>query len=177
MSVSLSEVAGDPAKEKSEIQLVVFTLAGCELAVEIHEVREIIRISEITLMPKAPKLVEGIINLRGRIFPVLDLKKRFEMPLVEKTAETRILVVEKKDQVVGLLVDKVVEVIKVPPASIEPWAQPVLTIEGEFIKGLLTPRDRLIVFFRLEKVFSLEGLKALKEFEKASQGEGKKLGH
>ncbi len=177
MAASLSEVTGNLGKKNADIQLVVFTLAGCELAVEIHEVREIIRAAEITMMPKAPKYVEGIINLRGRIFPVLDLRKRFGMPLVEKTNETRILVVEKKDQVVGLLVDKVVEVLKVSPETIERTQRALLTIESEFVLGFLAIPGRLIALFQLEKIFSFEGLKALPESESNSTGEFKAHGH
>ncbi len=167
MSVSTAEIFNSQAKDKAEIQLVVFTLSGCELALEIQEVREIIRVSEITLMPKAPKYLEGIINLRGRIFPVLDLKKRFEMPLVERTPETRILVVETKDQMLGLLVDKVVEVLRVSPTAIEKATQPVLNITLDFVKGLLTVRDRLIILFNMEKTFNLEGLRVVVDSEAA----------
>lgn len=169
MSAPLSQAAAPLAQDKAEIQLVVFTLAGCELAVEIHQVREIIRVSEITHMPKAPKFLEGIINLRGRIFPVLDLKKRFDMPLVDRTDETRVLVVEDKEQILGLLVDKVVEVLKVSPAAVEPVSQTILTLGPDFTRGMVSSQGRLILIFNLEKAFKLDDLKIPQDLEPNSR--------
>jgi purine-binding chemotaxis protein CheW len=168
MSLSLSEISSGLPKDNGENQLVVFTLAGCELAVGIRQVREIIRVSQVTLMPKAPKFLEGILNLRGRIIPVLDLKKRFDMPLVDKTDETRVLVVEIKDQLMGLLVDKVVEVLRIPAAAIQPPTEAVLTIAPEYIAGLATLEDRLILLFQLEKLFTFDEIKSLPDLEATS---------
>lgn len=169
--------AGSLAQVTDEVQLVVFSLAGCELAVEIRKVREIIRVSEITLMPKAPKFLEGIISLRGRIIPVLDLKKRFEMPLIDRTEESRILVVEVKDQMLGLLVDKINGVLKVPPSLIQPAQEPVLNFGVGFIEGLAALDNRLIILFRLENILAFDEAKALPEWEGVFHGEEKNLGH
>jgi len=177
MNASLSEKDSPLVNGNPDIQLVVFTLAGCELAVEIHQVREIIRVGEMTMMPKAPKFLEGIINLRGRIFPVLDFKKRFDMPLVDRTEETRILVVESKDQVLGLLVDKVVEVLKVPSSAVEPLDHTLLTIGPDYAKGMVMTQGRLILLLNLEKTFNLDDLKNLSDLESNSHREGKPLGH
>lgn len=176
MEVPVKEASAKPAAPSDEIQLVVFALAGCELAVGIKDVREILRVSDITPMPKAPKYIEGIINVRGRIFPVIDLKRRFDMPLVDKTDESRILVVEQKDQVLGLLVDKVVEVLKISPALIERVSAPVLTVGADFVGGLITLQNRLVILFNVGKIFTFEGLKAAPEVETAA-GEGKNVGH
>src|ERR1700685_4580367 len=97
MSISLSEVSNG-SQVSPETQWVVFCIAGSEMSVSIRQVREIIRLSEITMMPRAPKFLKGIINLRSRIIPVLDLKRCFNMPLVDPTSESRILVVEIADQ-------------------------------------------------------------------------------
>jgi len=167
----------DPALPDGEIQLVVFDLSGCELALEIHKVREIIRVSEITLMPKAPKFLEGIISLRGRIIPVLDLKKRFDMPLIDRTEESRILVVETRDQMLGLLVDKMNGVLKVPQSLIQPAAEPMLNFGVEYIEGLAAWEGRLILLFHLEKILAFGAAKALPEWEGASHGEEKIFGH
>lgn len=177
MNVPLPEVSEGPNKESGEIQLVVFQLAGCELGVGIRQVREIIRVSEMTMMPKAPKFLEGIINLRGRIIPVLDLKRRFDMPLVEKTDETRVLVVEIQEQALGLLVDKVVEVLRFSPELIEPAVEPLLNIGVDFIAGWVRIKQRLILLFRLEKIFTFDEIKALPDWEKVSRKEVKNLGH
>ncbi len=171
MNAPVSEASKSLADEKSELQLVVFTLAGCELAVEIHQVREIIRVSDITLMPKAPKFLEGIINLRGRIFPVLDFKKKFNMPLLDRTDESRILVVEAHDQILGFLVDKVVEVFKVSATAVEPVDQTILTIGPDFVKGRVAVQGRLILLFNLEKTFNLEDLEMISRKEENPLGD------
>jgi len=166
-----------PKKENGELQLVVFQIAGCELGIGIRQVREIIRVSEMTMMPKAPKFLEGIINLRGRIVPVLDLKRRFDMPLIEKTDESRVLVMEIHDQALGLLVDKVVEVLKISAERIEPVLEPFLNIGTDFIAGKICINQRLVLLFRIEKTFSFDDARALPDWEKASLVGVKNLGH
>ena len=107
-----------------EIQLVVFTLKQddtvCEYGVPITQVQEIIPVAKTTKLPQAPDFVEGIINLRGRIIPIIDLKKRFQMSASELTSETRSVVVEVAGQTVGIIVDQVSEVLRIPLESIEP---------------------------------------------------------
>src|SRR5579883_986969 len=145
MSLSMSEISTLSKPELGESQLVVFTLAGCEAAVGIRQVREIIRVAEITMMPKAPPFLEGIINLRGKIIPVVDLKRRFQMPLVDRTEESRVLIVEIDDQMIGFLVDKVVEVLKTTLTAVEKAKGPVLNIGPDFLDGLLPLEKRLIL--------------------------------
>lgn len=166
MAASVPEISKESGRVQSEVQLVIFVLAGCEIGVPIHQVREIIRASEITVMPKAPKFLEGVINLRGRVVPVLDLRKRFEMPMLDKTPETRILVLELKDQMLGLLVDKVADVLRIPPDLIRQAEEPVLNLGTEFIGGLASLNERLIVVFKTEKVFNFDEWKALPELER-----------
>lgn len=167
MSVSTTEIQPQPGQENEGIQLLVFTLAGCECGVEIRQVREIIRVGEITLMPRAPKFLEGIINLRGRIIPVLDLKKRFEMPLLDRTDETRILVAEIEEQFLGFVVDKVIGVLRVQPSELQLGPGQVLTIGSDFIQALIDLEERRVVLLRLEKLLVLEGVKNLQEMETA----------
>lgn len=157
-----------------EVQLVVFTLAGCEAAVSIRQVREIIRVGDITWMPKAPPFLEGILNLRGRIIPVLDLKKRFQMPLTDRTDESRILVLEAKDQIMGFGVDKVVEVLKVPQGGIQGTTEPLLGVPAEFIEGLVAQDRRLVLLFDLKKLLTLDDSKIMTD--RTAQLEGT-LGH
>ena len=160
--------------QTDEAQLVVFTLSGCEAAVSIRHVREIIRVGDITWMPKAPAFLEGILNLRGRIIPVLDLKKRFQMPLTERTDESRILVLEAKDQIMGFGVDKVVEVLKIPQGEIQRTAEPLLGVPPEFIEGLVALDRRLVLLFDLKKLLTLDDSKTMTE--RTAQLEGT-LGH
>lgn len=159
--------------QADETQWVVFALSGCEAAVSIRQVREIIRVGDITWMPKAPAFLEGILNLRGRIIPVLDLKKRFQMPLTDRTDESRILVLEVKDQILGFGVDRVVEVLRVP-GEIQKTKEPVLGVAPEFIEGLIPLERRLILLFDLKKLLTLDESKTLAD--RTAQLEGT-LGH
>jgi len=163
-SAKTSDVADQGVKE---IQIVVFSLSALELGLPIHQVREIIRVSEVTMMPKAPKFLEGIINLRGRIIPVLDLRKRFDMPLADRTEESRILVVELADQILGLLADRVIGVIKLLPSAIEPAREPFLTIGTEFLNGKTVAGKQYIALIKLEKVFAFAEVKGLPDREGA----------
>ncbi len=157
--------------ENNQAQLVVFTLAGCRFAVGIRQAREIIRISDITVMPKTPKFLQGIIHLRGRITPVLDLKKRFGMPLLEVTQESRILVVEWKDQVLGLLVDKVQEVGRASREDFLVLKESVLDIEQSFLSGTVRLKEHSVLLLNLEKVFGLDGWKDMRDMESGSAEE------
>jgi purine-binding chemotaxis protein CheW len=177
MSQSMSEISSLSKPETAETQLVVFTLAGCEAAVGIRQVREILRVGEVTFMPKAPSFLEGIINVRGKIVPVIDLKKRFQMPLVDKTDESRVLIVEIQEQMLGFLVDKVAGVLRVSPASVEPAKEAVLNVGTEFLDGLLPLEKRLILLLNLKKLLTLDETKILPDRESHSATEGKNLGH
>jgi purine-binding chemotaxis protein CheW len=179
--MSLSQPAGEIETTKKgtllDGQAVLFTLAGCELGIPIGLSKEIIRVTDITQMPKAPHFLEGVINLRGKIIPVLDLKKRFHMPLLDWTEETRILVVEWKDLFIGLLVDKVVEVVRFSPAAVEGTDEDILNIGAEYIEGLLRLGPRLVVLLKMEKISSIEELRSIPDKETISGEEGKVLGH
>jgi purine-binding chemotaxis protein CheW len=172
MSLSAQETSTLSKFEAAEAQLVVFLLAGCEAAVSIRLVREIIRVGEITRMPKAPPFLEGILNLRGKIVPALDLKKRFEMPLIDRTEESRILVLEFKDQMMGFVVDKVSGVIKVSPDMVIPPQGPVLGVNPEFLDGLIPLGQRLILLINLKKLLTLDDTKALPGMETHAGPEG-----
>src|ERR1035438_6157547 len=177
MSLSLSKLPENPLQGKDEIQIVLFTMAACEMCVEINQVREIIRVSEITLVPKAPKFLEGVINLRGRVVPVVDLRRRFDMPIIDLTPESRILVVEMKEQTLGLLADKVVEVLRVPQSSLESPRSPYLNIGPEFIEKELALGPRLILKLNLAGLLSLEEAKITPGPESPNQREGNPLAH
>jgi purine-binding chemotaxis protein CheW len=177
----LSKPAGEIQTSKRETfldgQAVLFTLAGCELGIPIGLAKEIIRVTDITQMPKAPPFLEGVINLRGKIIPVLDLKKRFHMPLLDWTEETRILVVEWRDLFIGLLVDKVSEVVRFIPDEVEATDEDILNIGAEYIEGLLRMGSRLVVLLKMEKISNVEELRSIPDKETISGGEGKALGH
>jgi purine-binding chemotaxis protein CheW len=138
-------------------QWVVFQLSACELALPIQSLREIIRLGELTVVPKSPPAVVGVINLRGRVLPVVDLRKAFKMPILDPTDDSRILVVESGTQTVGFLVDRVQEVLKVNEDTLEASVGPVLEIGLEFIQKTLKSGKRFILFLDLGVLFGPVG--------------------
>jgi purine-binding chemotaxis protein CheW len=173
LNLNAAQKSGVPG---GEIQLVLFRMAGNEFGIEIRQVREINRVTSLTHVPKSPEFLEGIMNLRGRIVPVVDLKKRFRLPPVETTGQTRIMIVEVGDQPVGLWVDKVTEVLKVPSASIAPPPDMVLTIAGEYLSGIVEVKDRLVILLNLPRILRLDEIKALADLE-GSTAEGHSGAH
>lgn len=147
-----------------ERQLVVFSLLDENYGIDIYKVQEIIQYRDITYVPKAPPFVKGVINLRGRVIPVIDLKERFGLPEKEITPDTRIIVVEISSQTVGLIVDSVTEVLRIPNANIEP-PPPVTTIEADFIEGVGKLDERLIIILDIDRILTKEEKKELAAIE------------
>ncbi|WP_422446066.1 chemotaxis protein CheW [Thermoanaerobacterium sp. DL9XJH110] len=133
-------------------QLVVFELAGELYGLNIFDVREIIRDTPATKIPSAPNFVEGIVNLRGKIIPVIDLKERFGLEKADKTKDTRIIITNISGQEAGLVVDSVAEVTTVEENSIE-HVPAVATINAAFVDGLARKDDKLIIIIRLDLLF------------------------
>ncbi len=143
-----------------EEQLVVFTLAGEQYGVDIGAVESIIKLQSITTLPQAPAFIKGITNLRGVVLPVVDLRKRFGLPVGEATKETRIVVAETDGAQVGMIVDAVTEVLRVPEEAIEPPSPVVTAVDGDwssrnaFITGIAKVDERLIILLDLGKALS-----------------------
>lgn len=133
-------------------QFVVFKLGEEEYAVDIMQVNTIERMMPITRVPKAPEFVEGVINLRGEIIPVIDLKKRFSLAPSEITADTRIIIVMLEDLTVGMIVDSATEVVQLPHDSIEPPPSVGGSVSSDFLEGVGKIRDRLLIILNLEKI-------------------------
>lgn len=150
-------------KSNSEQQLVVFHLAGETYGIDISSVHEIIRMQTVTEVPRTPDFVEGVINLRGRIVPVIDLRKRFGMRLDEVTANSRIIVVEVNGVTVGMTVDAVSEVLRLPEANIEPPPNMFSGVDVSYLKGVGKWQQRLIILLNLDKVLYLNQQQALSE--------------
>lgn len=136
-----------------EVQMVVFRLADEEYAVPITQVQEINRMTEVTRVPRTPEYVEGIINLRGRVIPVIDLKKRFGLASRERGAETRIVVVEVRGETVGMVVDAVTEVLHLDGSDIEPPPPAATSVDAAYIQGVGKVEDRLLILLDLDEVF------------------------
>lgn len=139
-----------------ETQFVIFKLANEYYGVEIATVESIIKLQAITALPQAPKFIEGVTNLRGAVIPVIDLRNRFDLPKTESTKESRIVVVEIDSMTVGMIVDAVHEVLRVPSEDIEPPSPLVTTVDSTFITGIAKVNERLIIVLDLLKVLSVD---------------------
>jgi purine-binding chemotaxis protein CheW len=138
-------------------QLVIFKLGNEEFGVDILQAKEIERmVHEVTRVPRAPAFVEGVINLRGDIIPIVDLRKRFNLGNIDIAPETRIIVVEIEGSQIGMVVDAVLEVSRVPVSAIE--AAPSITrgVDAYFLNGVANVSERLIILLNLERVLSVE---------------------
>ena len=144
----------DANNAMNEIQLVVFDLASEHYGVDISDVREIMRMQNITKVPGAMSYVEGVINLRGKVLPVLDLRKRLGLKVAEQTEESRIVVVDIADGEVGVIVDAVTEVLRVPNAAVEPPSSMVAQGNSDYLRGIAKLTDRLIILLDLNKLLS-----------------------
>ena len=148
------------------IQLVTFNLLGEEFGLPILDVREIIRMTDITPVPHAPGFVEGVINLRGQILPIVDLRKRFNLEAKDMDESTRIIVVDVNNAQMGLIVDGVSEVLRIPAETIAPPPQIVAAgIGAEYIKGIGHFNEMMIILIDLKKVFNRNELEALQSME------------
>jgi len=146
----------EEVRVQEEEQLVVFGLASELYGVEIGRVQEIIRMQVITEVPRAPQFVEGVINLRGGIIPVVDLRKRFGMGDEAHDKDTRIVVVEMGGQRVGLVVDRVSEVLRVPKSDIEPPSALVTTVDSAYLRAIAKLEDRLVILLDLDRVLNID---------------------
>jgi purine-binding chemotaxis protein CheW len=140
-----------------EFHLVTFKL-GEEYGVPIDQVREIVRVAGITMVPNSPAYMEGVINLRGRVLPVLNLRKGLRLPDMEISRESRIIVSEVGVKVIGLLVDSVSHVIRVPSGFVEDAPEEVLEVDTDYITGVGKLKDRLVIMLDLEKLLRREQL-------------------
>lgn len=150
----------------SEMQLVTFNLGKEEFAVPILQIQEINRLTEITRVPKSPDFVEGVINLRGKVIPVIDLRKRFGLPQGELGKYARIIVVNMDSRMLGLIVDSVSEVLRLSEDAIEPPPPVVAGIDSEYIRGLGKMEGRLLILLDLNKILTKEEKRELVEVSK-----------
>ncbi len=134
--------------------LVTFRLGNGEYAIDIMQAKEIIKMEKITLIPNAPEFVEGVINLRGNIIPIIDLKKRFNLEETEGDKNTGIIIVKIEDVDMGIIIDAISKVVSISNSDIQP-PRPVLSGIGQkYIKGVGKLEDKLLVVLDLEKLFA-----------------------
>ncbi len=148
---------------EKDLQIVGFRIGRETFGLPIAAVREIVRVPEITSVPNAPDFIEGVINLRGRIIPVVDLRKRFGEPVGQQSKKNRIVVVEIENRSIGLMVNSASEVLKIPPSEIE--APHSVFQEGDlnYITGVGKLHGRLVILLDLSKVLQRGELRRLDE--------------
>ena len=138
------------------LQLVTFKLENEEFGVDILKVQEINRMVTITKIPNAPPFVEGVINLRGKIIPIVDLRKRLGFNGKSYDQSTRIIVVELEGIILGFIVDSVSEVLRISESTIEPPPSIMGGIESDYIEGVGKLDNRLLILLELSKVFAFK---------------------
>jgi purine-binding chemotaxis protein CheW len=143
------------ATEDTE-HLATFVLDREEYGIDVRQVQEIRRVGEITSVPRAPEFVRGVINLRGRILPVLDLKRKLGLGDVALERAARIVVVRTQGRMLGLLVDGASQVLKVPISRVEPPPEEVVERGGDYIRAVAKLDDRLIILIDLERILAQE---------------------
>lgn len=135
-------------------QIVSFKLADEEYGLDIMKVQEIILIGQITQMPQAPDFVRGLINLRGHVIPIIDLRTRFGLPPVEKSESQRIIVVNVGRKTIGIVVDEVDQVLRVKSEDIEPPPTSIKGIDHDFICGLVKRDEKLVILLDIEHLLT-----------------------
>ena len=140
----------------AEKQMVLFELGSETYGLDIATVHEIIRMQPITKVPKAPVYVEGVINLRGKVIPVIDIGKRFGFEKVEGNKNNRIVVVYLQDTTLGIIVDAVTEVIRIPNDAVEPVSDIVTTGNSDYLQGIAKLQDKMVILLALEKLLAAD---------------------
>ncbi len=159
-----TQTESDPhaiTSSEPQLQLVTFQVGSEEFAVDILSVQEINRMIPLTRVPQSPPEVEGVINLRGRIIPVIDLRKRFGQVATAASEHSRIIVVEVHGRVLGFIVDRVHEVLRISQRIVEPAPAMVCSIDSDFIAGVGKLKDRLLILLDLPKLFGSDAAKGL----------------
>ncbi len=146
-----NELAADPMT-----QWVTFMLDNEKYGINVMQVREVLRDIEIAPVPGAPSYVLGIINLRGNVVTVIDTRSRFGLPAVEINDESRIIIIETMDQIVGLLVDSIAEVADIPKSQIELTPNVGNDDSSKYIQGVHSREGELLILVAVEKVLSDE---------------------
>ncbi len=136
----------------NERQLILFNLGKGNYGIPIENVFEIKKMEEITVVPKAPKFIEGVINLRGNVIPVVDLRKRFGMEKIDYSKKTKIIIVEIGKRQFGLIVDSVAEVVTLSNDQIEQSLPTVSGLKAEFINGIGKLNDKLIIILEISRI-------------------------
>ncbi len=148
---------GDPSVR----QFVGFRVGSEHYAIAITKIQEIILMKPITRIPEVPDFIEGLINLRGSVIPIVNLRKRFGLPAREVDDETRTIVVNVHDKTVGCIVDAVTQVMRINRDQVQPPPLSVLAVAHQYISGLARLEDRLLIILDIDRLFDEPGLAAI----------------
>jgi purine-binding chemotaxis protein CheW len=146
-------------------QLISFMVGDEEYGLDILRVKEVIRVREITRLPKAPSFVKGIINLRGDVIPIIDLRDKFGLPAQDQTADTRVIVVDVEGKLVGMVVDSASQVVRIPADQIDPPPPIVGGLSAEFVRGVGKMEDRLIILLDIDRILTMREKLALDQLK------------
>ena len=141
---------------ETQIELLGFMLSDEQYALDILEIKEIVRLQAITPVPRSPAWLKGIVTLRGVIVPIFDLRSRLGLAEIEHGPETRIVVVYRGEEFAGLIVDSITQVMRLPVESIEPPPQTIGQVEAEYLRGVARFRDQLVILLNLSRVVEAE---------------------
>lgn len=160
MAEQLEQQPIESTESRAELEdstnLVTFRLGSGEYAIDIMQAKEIIKMEKITLIPNAPDFVEGVINLRGNIIPIIDLKKRFNLEEIEGDKNTGIIIVKIEDVDMGIIIDSISKVVSISNSDIQPPPPMLSGIGQKYIKGVGKLEDKLLVVLDLEKLFTTD---------------------
>ena len=139
-----------------QVQLVTFRVGGDEFGLDVFSVHEILSYQQPTAMPRAPEFVEGVLDVRGTLVPIVDLRRRFETPRVVYDQDTRIVLVDFGGERLGLVVDSVTEVLRAPETAVSPPPAYIRGLAAEFVRGIVRVGERLVVLVDLDRILSSE---------------------
>jgi purine-binding chemotaxis protein CheW len=156
-------------------QYLTFSLGEEHYAIEVSKVKEVLELQPITRVPKTPDFMRGVINVRGGVVPVIELRRKFDMEAVEPTVDTCIIVLEvslnEESITLGAIADSVQEVIEIPPENIEPAPKIGTRLETDFIDGMGKYKDNFLMILNIDKVFTAEEITAVAESGQSQENE------
>lgn len=150
-------MSGSSVKQNSN-QLVTFKLGDELYGIDIMKVKEIILLGAITRVPSVPEYIEGATNLRGRVIPVIDLRKRLGLKVSDYTEQTRIIVLNLANRTIGVIVDAVSEVLRVHSSEIEETPPGIAGAGREFLRGLVKRENNLLIVLEIEQIIETQAL-------------------
>lgn len=151
---ALQETA-QTAVDSTDLRVICFKLGTEPYGLDIMQIKEIIRYQKITPVPKAPSFIQGVINLRGMVIPIIDLGKRFELPS-DVNSRTRIIIAQLENRIVGLVVGDVTDIISLPKANLMPAPKMVKGAEAEYLDSMADIKGELLFIINLDKVLTSE---------------------